>query len=282
MIAFVGSVFSPYYWWAGHRVPEDHVAINVALYGPSDRPRHHWAMTERGAAALDRGPAHFRVGPSGMAWDGARLTLEFDERATPFPRLERGYPMRGRIVLHAEVLGRRGMVLDPAGRHRWQPLAPSAHVEVDVAEPALRWSGHGYLDTNDGDEMLEQGFRRWDWSRARLADGRAALLYDVEPREGAAEALAFTIGAAGVPEPFDPPPRHRLPRGWWGVARHTRADSAPRLAMACEDSPFYTRAAIATRLRGEDCLAMHETLDCRRFASPVVKAMLPMRMPRRR
>ena len=33
IIAFVGSVFSPYYAWRGRRDPLDHCAINVALYG---------------------------------------------------------------------------------------------------------------------------------------------------------------------------------------------------------------------------------------------------------
>ena len=33
IIAFVGSVFSPYYHWSGRAEPENHVAINVALYG---------------------------------------------------------------------------------------------------------------------------------------------------------------------------------------------------------------------------------------------------------
>ena len=34
IIAFIGSVFSPYYAWAGRRDPLDHCAFNVALYGP--------------------------------------------------------------------------------------------------------------------------------------------------------------------------------------------------------------------------------------------------------
>jgi carotenoid 1,2-hydratase len=45
VIAFVGSVFSPYYHWAGRRDPEDHVCINVALYRPGG---NRWSMTERG------------------------------------------------------------------------------------------------------------------------------------------------------------------------------------------------------------------------------------------
>ena len=56
LIAFLGSVFSPYYAWARRRGPSDplrHCALNVALYGP----RKRWAMTER---ARQRGPARRR------------------------------------------------------------------------------------------------------------------------------------------------------------------------------------------------------------------------------
>ncbi|MEL6336206.1 MAG: hypothetical protein AAFQ88_06105 [Pseudomonadota bacterium] len=274
----MGSVFSPYYWYAGHAQPENHVAINIALYGP----RHHWAMTERGAGALERSESKFRVGPSAMTWDGARLTLDFDERSTPFPRLERGYPMRGRIVLHAETLNGEEITLSQAGGHRWQPLAPSARVEVEVADPALSWQGHGYMDTNRGTEMLEDGFTRWDWSRARLSDGRSVILYDMALKDGGTKTLALEVGQDGTPRPVTPP-EHRvaLRRGWWGVRRGTLSDGDATLHQAFEDSPFYTRAAIKTEIAGEQVLAVHETLDCRRFASPIVKAMLPMRMPRR-
>ena len=43
IIAFIGSVFSPYYAWAGRADPENHLCLNVCLYGPKAR----WAMTER-------------------------------------------------------------------------------------------------------------------------------------------------------------------------------------------------------------------------------------------
>jgi len=46
VIAFVGSVFSPWYHWAGRREPENHVAINVALYS---RRGNRWSMTNAAA-----------------------------------------------------------------------------------------------------------------------------------------------------------------------------------------------------------------------------------------
>ena len=45
LIAFVGSVFSPYYARARRQAPtdpENHCAVNIAVYGPGGR----WAMKE--------------------------------------------------------------------------------------------------------------------------------------------------------------------------------------------------------------------------------------------
>ena len=41
IIAFIGSVFSPYYAWSGRTDPYNHCAINLALYGPRSS---RWAM----------------------------------------------------------------------------------------------------------------------------------------------------------------------------------------------------------------------------------------------
>jgi carotenoid 1,2-hydratase len=50
--------------------------------------------------------------------------------------------------------------------------------------PQLRWSGGAYLDSNTGQQPLEDAFANWHWSRAPLHDGAAAVLYDVQPRDG--------------------------------------------------------------------------------------------------
>jgi hypothetical protein len=57
LIAFIGSVFSPYYAWSGWKNPFNHCAINVALYR-LDGAGGRWAMTERRADQLDRS-AHY-------------------------------------------------------------------------------------------------------------------------------------------------------------------------------------------------------------------------------
>ena len=272
MIAFVGSVFSPYYAWSGRRDPEDHVSINICLYGP----RGAWAMTERGRADLTRDERHIRVGPSAMSWQDGALVVEFDERAVPLPRR-----LKGRLRLVPDVLNERDFPISDG--HRWRPVAPAARIELDAPDLGLSWSGHGYHDTNWGVEGLEYGFRRWDWSRARFPDATSAILYDVEPRGAPAHTLALRFGTDGVPRAFEPPPRASLGRGLWGVARKIQceAGSEPELVRSLEDAPFYTRAEVRSRLLGHDVVSVHETLDGDRFGSRWVKGLLPFRMPRR-
>ncbi len=179
LIAFIGSVFSPYYAWArrrGRADPANHVAVNVALYGPRAA---RWSMTERGAGRLARDASRLAIGPSSLAWTGDAMDIAIDEVCAPIPRR-----VRGSIRLTPTALGSQSFLLDAAGRHRWTPFAPCAHIEVRLAEPSLSWSGVAYLDSNCGAEPLEDGFQSWTWSRASL--GRdTVVLYDVTARQGA-------------------------------------------------------------------------------------------------
>jgi carotenoid 1,2-hydratase len=61
----------------------------------------------------------------------------------------------------------------------------------------------------------------------------------------------------------------------------TRSAQPARLISTLEDAPFYSRSQIAHLIDGEKAVSVHESLDLDRFAKPVVKAMLPFRMPRR-
>jgi carotenoid 1,2-hydratase len=56
---------------------------------------------------------------------------------------------------------------------------------------------------------------------------------------------------------------------------------APQLVSTLEDTPFYVRSLLRTRLLGEDVTAVHESLDVPRLVSLPVRLMLPWRMPRR-
>ena len=116
IIAFIGSVFSPWYAWArqkGTARAENHVAMNVVLYGEGGR---RWAMTERGAGALQRTPTTLTIGPSAMRWDGSTLVVTFDETTAPLPRR-----LRGQVRLTPNAVANHVVNLDCSSRHFWSP-----------------------------------------------------------------------------------------------------------------------------------------------------------------
>jgi carotenoid 1,2-hydratase len=271
VICFVGSVFSPYYHWKGYREPENHVAINVALYGKGVR---RWTMTERGKADLHRSSSEFCVGKSRLSLDGAGFLLEIDEIHVP------ARPVQGRIRIRPETLNNTRFAIDPEGKHGWMPLAPVAKAEVDFSAPDLHWRGHAYVDSNGGVEPIARPFRRWDWSRAEVAEGCAAL-YDVTNRDGSEKQIAVLFNRQGEAIPFEPPPRMDLPKSRWLVKRQTQSEGDARVTATFEDTPFYTRSLLSSRLFGQRCVAMHESLDLDRLDNPVTRLMLPFRMPRR-
>jgi carotenoid 1,2-hydratase len=275
VIAFIGSVFSPYYKASGRAAPENHVSLNVALYGPRGR---RWTMTERGRDTLVRDRSTLKIGPSQVHWDGEALVIDVDEVGAVLP-----LKTRGRIRLIPQVLGQRRFRLDPSGRHVWEPLAPRARVEVDFAEPNVKWTGQGYLDANHGSEPLEDGFADWQWSRAHLKGGETAVIYEGKLRCGDDFGMALRIDNDGNAEVNEMPAPVMLPRTGWQVNRLTRADAghSARLRATWEDTPFYSRSALASRMFGEDVVAVHESLSLDRFRSPVVQWMLPWRMPRK-
>lgn len=211
------------------------------------------------------------------------LHIVFDERTKPF--FQR-MPQRvsGRIRLVPRARFDHPVEIDAQGRHRWWGLAPHARAEVTLDRPDLRFSGPAYHDCNQGTEGLEEGFRRWDWSRAELPHG-SVVLYDVEPRRatpGERRELGFLFGADGTLEPFEAPERQSLGRATWGVERATRVDAggAARVTKTLVASPFYARSVIRTTLGGHDAVGVHETLDCDRFAAGWVRFLLPWRIRR--
>ncbi len=274
----MGSVFSPYYAWARGRGPADptnYCSVNVALYG---KRGSRWAMTERGRARLHRDATTFAVGPSALTWDGDGLTIDLNEIAAPIPQR-----VRGRIRVHPEVRTGEPFTIDAGGAHFWWPIAPRARVEVAMDRPGLRWTGTGYLDSNWGDESLESGFRTWTWSRAALGDG-AVVLYDTIRADGSESSLALRFHRDGTAEAFDPPPHAPLATTrTWRVPRHTRGEpgAAATVTQTLEDTPFYARSVVRTQVLGTPVTAVHESLSLTRFCLPIVRLMLPFRMPRR-
>jgi carotenoid 1,2-hydratase len=266
-------VFSPYYHWSGRGDPENHVAMNVALYGP----RGGWAMTERGSTRLSRDHDTLAIGPSAMTWNGNSLVIDLAEVTAPIPSR-----IRGRVTLHPRNLPQTFWPLDAEGRHAWRPIAPRAAVEVELDEPGLKWRGEGYFDSNTGIEPLESAFSDWRWSRAHIARD-SVVLYEGARRDGSNFAMGLRFAESGDVSEVELPPEAALKPTLWRMPRLTRADAGHPVAIrrTWEDTPFYARTALSTHLFGEKAEAVHESLSLDRLQHPLVRLMLPFRMPRR-
>ena len=275
IIAFIGSVFSPYYALArarGRGDPEHHVCMNVALDGSPRR----WAMTERGRAALRRDAGEIAIGASSMRWIDDRLEIAIDEPTVPLPGR-----IRGRVTVTLRVRGTRSFALDSAGRHLWQPIAPLCDVTASFETPALSWTGTGYFDTNRGETPLEAAFRSWTWTRFETESG-ARIVYDVTERSGAVRPLSLAIDADGIRE--TPPPAMRsLLRTSWGIERLVPCDEGATATQTrmMENAPFYARTGVASTLDGQPLVGVNENLSLLRVAHPIVRLMLPFKMFRR-
>ncbi|MEM1375245.1 MAG: carotenoid 1,2-hydratase [Pseudomonadota bacterium] len=274
IIGFIGSVFSPWYAWAGRRSPQNHCCINVATYGPGGR----FTMTDRGASALRVSRDTFTVGPSSMRWTGKELVIDINEVSGP-PIVSR---VRGQVRVRPTAVTDVEMPLTPDGAHVWRPFAPTSRISVDLDAPGWQWDGHGYFDANFGTRALEQDFSYWNWGRFPRGDG-SVCFYDADRLDGSKLATAVAFDAAGrASVPKNPPPLTRFKRSLWQVRRETRADPGhmPVQVQNMLDAPFYSRSAVRTRIDGQDCVGVHEALDLVRFRSPLIKPMLAVRVPR--
>jgi len=278
LIAFVGSVFSPYYAWARKHAPAeplDHCALNVALY--QGRGKKRWAMTERPRTAVHRSVRRLEIGPSSLHWDGQSLDIRIEEMTVPVPSR-----IRGRIRLWPTQVTDHEIALDCHGRHHWRPVAPCARLEVSLSHPRLHWSGSAYWDSNAGERPLEEDFDSWEWSRTSRS-GDTVILYDIVRRQGGALCLALAADRAGGLSTLTPPEAVQLADTRWRVARHTRAERGDaRVRETLEDTPFYARSLLNTGLRGGPVTTVHESLSLGRFSSAWVRWLLPFRMPRAR
>ena len=277
IIAFVGSVFSPYYYFARQRCPadpENHCAINVALYSPSGKD---WAMTERGRGAVTRSPRRLDVALSSLriCRDG-QLAIDIDERSVPW-----GRTMRGTVRVTTETANRESWQLDHHGRHTWQPVAPGARITVDFERPAVNWTGEAYVDSNSGAAPLEDGFSSWDWSRCRTASA-THIRYRAIERGGRIRTVALRHSPGKELVEEEDEPVVSLPATGWRIQRQTQARGPVRVARTLEDTPFYARSVLEMAVGTETFSAVHESLSLERFSKTWVRSLLPFRMPRRR
>ncbi|WP_245453481.1 carotenoid 1,2-hydratase [Aquibium carbonis] len=276
VIAFVGSVFSPYYAWArqrGRADPMNHVAINAILYGAGPG---RWSMTERSKQSVERAPDRLSIGPSALRLDDERLVIDIDEWAFPLPRR-----MIGRVTIDPGPIFHAVHDLDAAGRHRWRPVAPRARITVEFDAPCLSWSGSAYVDMNAGDEPIENAFRSWTWSRTGGAKD-TTIFYDLEPRHGPSRSLALAYGQDGAIDAVEEEPVRVLPGTLWRVRRSLRSRREPVNVRTFEDTPFYTRTGCLAGPSDRLEPTISESVDLDRFAAPWVRMLLPFRMPRRR
>lgn len=274
----LGNVFSPYYAFARRHEPCDplnHCALNVVLYGPGGK---RWAMTERPKHDVQRTPTQLNIGPSSASWDGTSLTFTIEEVCVPVP-----VRLKGRVRVFPSATANVATRLHPSGLHFWLPIAPEARVEVEFERPGNFWRGDGYLDCNFGQQPLEDAFERWNWARGKTTKG-TVVVYNVETRDGNRISFARLYDE---PVHANDLPLHceaNLPPTLWRISRRTNCDlgTKPRLIKTLEDTPFYARSLIETTIAGTPITMVHESLSLSRFANPIVRAMLPFRMPRRR
>ena len=238
-------------------------------------------MHERPSGDVTRDAKTLTIGTSQVRWDGTMLEIEIEERDT---RLFNPFHRRvcGKVRVFPEALNPTSFALDPAQNHIWHCMAPRARIEVEMERPDLSWSGDGYFDHNRGSEPLESGFNTWHWSRAHMKSG-AVVCYEGERGDGSVFASAIRFDREAIPVEVDLPPIAPLARSKWQVERRTRSEiGVAHVRKTWEDTPFYARSELASKLYGEEVVAVQESLDMRRFASPVVQFMLPFRMPRER
>ncbi len=272
IIAFVGSVFSPYYARARRRGsgnPENHCAVNVALYGLKRR----WAMTERGMRDVKRDARQFECGPSALRVDGDVVTITINERCMPVPRA-----VSGVVKVTLKTCYDQAVALDEKGLHQWRAVAPHARIDVALNAPEQHWQGNAYHDMNWGAEPIENAFKDWTWSRLHDENG-AVVFYDARRKDDSRKAFAMGFAGGAVSE-VALPPKHALKRGFWGMAQDVRSETTPAIISKLEDAPFYTRNHVRIGHDGRRYDAFQESLSVSKFDTRRVQLMLPFRMPR--
>ena len=213
-----------------------------------------------------------------MHWTGDQLVIDINEISS-LPLVSR---VRGRITVTPEAITEVELPLTPDGAHIWRPFAPVSRINVALEAKGWQFDGHGYFDANFGTRPLEHDFDYWTWGRYPTAKG-ATCFYDASRRDGSRLEAAVTIDAAGRASMDATPPRTPFKRTLWALRRETRADpgTTPRQVKAMLDAPFYSRSVVETQINGEVVTGVHEALDLNRYASPLLKPMLAVRVPRR-
>ncbi len=268
MIAFMGSVFSPFYARAisanKRSDPLDYCAFNVGFYGPHGRT--HWVFTEFPRGDIGRSATQFDLAGNQLCWDDHVLRIQIDDRCAPRRRR-----IRGRIDVHFTEANLQCFPIDDAGQHQWCPIAPFATAEVSMHAPDLDWSGHAYIDSNQGEVPLHHTFDRWNWSRTHTGNA-AQLTYNTQETDGRKHQLALAYRDGEI-QTIVPQAQATLPTTGWSLERHCQL-AAPTLKQTLDDTPFYARSLVES----DGGIGMHESLSLERFRKSWVQRLLPFRM----
>ena len=277
LIALIGNYCSPYYAAArrkGETKAENHCAINAILYRPNGRL---WSMTERGENSVSRSSSRLSIGPTTLQWKDNHLAIELNEITVPFPSR-----LQGHIKVNLPALCKSAFAIDGKGNHLWWPAAPSCNIEVDLKHPNLSWKGHAYLDSNRGNEPLENYFHFWDWYRRPDPSGGTIVTYNTQPLKGTSNSLAIRVAPNGDVERLEKPDYVELPKTpIWRIKRSTRTNSTCSVLRTLEDTPFYSRSLVQSTVNGRSLTGFHESMALDRFKKRWVQLLLPFRMPRR-
>nr|WP_304519819.1 carotenoid 1,2-hydratase [Actibacterium sp. 188UL27-1] len=235
-------------------------------------------MTDRGEDALTLSHDKLQVGPSSMRWENDKLIIAIDEMT--WPHMGR---LQGEIIVEPEALTTVELPLKQDGSHVWRPFAPLSRIKVNLNRKGWQWDGHGYFDANFGTSALEADFSYWTWGRYPCREG-SVCFYDATRRDGSDLSVGVIFDPKGEAKVIKAPPKAPFKRSLWAVKRETRADAGttPRQVKQMLDAPFYCRSAVEIQFAGENTVGVHEALDLNRFASPLLKPMLAVKVPRRR
>jgi len=288
-IAFVGSVFSPYYARARKRSaqadPNHHCALNLIFYERGKTPV--WIFREYAqTTVIERTATRFALGHSVVETRGAQEVWSFRERTTPFPKL---IPREivGSITLDNPYpwAPAAPVLLAAQGQHQWWPMTPKTRLTVNVPALGWQWQGDGYCDANAGEAPLEDAFSSWSWGRFHLPDGATLIAYDAVARHEAPLSLRLHASAAGdrIAYESESLPLVTCATSRWGLpvsAPGSVGGPRPVVQQTFEDTPFYARHQVQTSLGGTLTNGVVETLSLDRFQARWVRNLLPFRLRR--
>ncbi len=280
VIGFVGSVFSPYYFSAKNSIPNtdpmEHCAFNVAIYGTGKRI---WAFTEYTSKHVSRNPNELVLGNNIINADkDGEILINVDEKSPII-----GSKIKGTVRLSFSRLNTEKFCLDRNENHTWHPIAPRGEVVIDFPSLSVNFKGSGYHDMNYGNSPLEKDFVNWDWSRHTVKD-KTIIFYDGVRTAQDNFSIAVGFDDKGKIEPIKPLPEiKKLPNTClWRCPRSVRSDDEPRSIMTLENSPFYSRSLVRTKLLGSVAHGIHESLRLDIFKKNVVQHMLPFKLRRQK